>query len=168
MRLDDGAFLAELEARFGGRLGALALDGPRSAVALDTQLARSYVGSRLALIGDAAHVVHPIAGQGLNLALHDVAALVEVIADTARLGLDIGAAEPLERYQRWRRFDSLVSAAAMEGLNRLFSNDWVLARTIRDVGAGLIDRLPAVKAALVRQAAGVAGPLPRLLDGRLA
>jgi 2-octaprenyl-6-methoxyphenol hydroxylase len=168
MGLDDAAFLAELEARFGTRLGNLALDGPRSSTPLDTHLARSYVAQRIALIGDAAHTVHPIAGQGLNLALRDIAALTEVIADAGRLGLDIGVGEPLERYERWRRFDSTVSAAGMDALNRLFSNDWVLARTIRDAGAGMIDRLPGLKSILVRQAAGVAGDMPKLLQGRLA
>ena len=167
MQLDDTAFLAELERRFGTRLGSLALDGPLSSYPLDTHLARTYVAQRLALIGDAAHTVHPIAGQGLNLALRDIAALSEVVADAARLGLDIGAGEPLERYERWRRFDSTVSAAAMGGLNRLFSNDWVLARALRDAGAGLIDRLPALKTRLVQQAAGVAGDVPKLLKGQL-
>ena len=168
MALDDTAFLAELESRFGTRLGGLALDGPRSSYPLDTHLARGYVAPRIALIGDAAHAVHPIAGQGLNLALRDIAALTEVIADAGRLGLDIGAGEPLERYERWRRFDSTVSAAGMDALNRLFSNDWVLARTLRDAGAGVIDRLPALKSILVQQAAGVAGEVPKLLQGRLA
>jgi 2-octaprenyl-6-methoxyphenol hydroxylase len=168
MALDDTAFLAELESRFDTRLGGLALDGPRSSAPLDTHLARSYVAPRVALIGDAAHAVHPIAGQGLNLALRDIAALTEVIADAGRLGLDIGAGEPLERYERWRRFDSTLSAAGMDALNRLFSNDWVLARTIRDAGAGVIDRLPGLKSVLVQQAAGVAGDMPKLLQGRLA
>lgn len=163
--LDDAGFLAELEARFGTRLGALALDGRRSSYPLATQLARGYIARRFALIGDAAHAVHPIAGQGLNLALRDVAALTECIADAARLGLDIGAGEPLERYERWRRFDSTVAAAGMDGLNRVFSNDWVLARTLRDAGAGLIDRAPGLKRALVRQAAGVTGDVPKLLRG---
>ena len=148
-------------------LGALTLDGPRSSYPLDTQLARAYRGARLALVGDAAHVVHPIAGQGLNLALRDVAALTEVVADCARLGLDLGAGEPLERYARWRRFDSFVSAVTMDGLNRLFSNDWVLARTLRGAGAGVIDRLPSLKSVLVRQAAGLSGEPPKLLRGRL-
>ena len=167
MGLDDTAFLAELERRFGTRLGSLALDGPRSSYPLDTHLARTYVAQRLALIGDAAHTVHPVAGQGLNLALRDIAALSEVVADAARLGLDIGAGEPLRRYERWRRFDSTLSAAAMDGLNRLFSNDWVIARTLRDAGAGVIDRLPVLKTFLVQQAAGVAGDVPKLLKGQL-
>ena len=168
MALDDTDFLAELERRFGTRLGTLALDGPCSAYPLDTQLARTYIARRFALIGDAAHAVHPIAGQGLNLALRDVAALTEAVVDAARLGLDIGAGEPLERYERWRRFDSTVAALSMDGLNRLFSNDWVLARTIRDAGAGIVDRIPSLKDALVRQAAGVAGDVPKLLQGRPA
>lgn len=165
LQLDDAAFLAELEQRFRQRLGTLALDGPRASYPLATHLARTYIARRFALMGDAAHVVHPIAGQGLNLALRDVAALTQVLAQTARLGLDMGGGEPLERYERWRRFDSVVSAVTMDGLNRLFSNDWVLARTIRDAGAGLIDRLPSLKNLLVRQAAGVAGDVPQLLKG---
>ena len=167
LALDDAGFLGELELRFGARLGSLALDGPRSSYPLDTHLARTYVARRLALIGDAAHAVHPIAGQGLNLALRDVAVLTEVIADAARLGLDIGSGEPLERYQRWRRFDNTVTAMAMDGLNRLFSNDWVLARTLRDAGAGVVDRLPSLKAILVQQAAGLAGEVPKLLRGQM-
>ena len=165
MGLDDSGFLAELESRFGTRLGTLALAGPRSSYPLDTHLARAYVARRFALIGDAAHAVHPIGGQGLNLALRDVAALTEAVADAARLGLDIGGGEPLERYERWRRFDGAVSAATMDGLNRLFSNDWVLARTLRDAGAGVVDRLPSLKDLIVRQAAGVSGDIPKLLQG---
>jgi 2-octaprenyl-6-methoxyphenol hydroxylase len=168
MAMDDAAFVVELERRFGTRLGSVALDGPRASYPLDTHLARTYIARRFALIGDAAHAVHPIAGQGLNLAMRDVAALTEVIADAARLGLDIGAGEPLEFYERWRRFDSTISAVGMDGLNRLFSNDWVLARTIRDAGAGVVDRIPSLKNLLVRQAAGVSGDVPKLLKGRLA
>ena len=146
----------------------MALAGPRTSYPLDTHLARTYIGRRFALIGDAAHAVHPIGGQGLNLALRDVAALTEAIADAARLGLDIGDGEPLRRYERWRRFDSTVSAATMDGLNRLFSNDWVLARTLRDAGAGIVDRMPSLKDLIVRQAAGVSGEVPKLLLGQLA
>jgi 2-octaprenyl-6-methoxyphenol hydroxylase len=163
--LDDEAFLAEVELRFGGRLGALALAGPRGSWPLEMHLARSYVAPRLALVGDAAHGVHPIAGQGLNLALRDIAALAEVVAETARLGLDIGSADALRRYERWRRFDSLVSAAAFDGLNRLFSNDWTLLRTLRDAGLGLVDRLPELKQRFVSEAAGLSGELPRLVRG---
>ena len=121
--------------------------------------------ARFALIGDAARVVHPIAGQGLNLGLRDVAALAEVIDDAARLGLDTGAQFVLERYERWRRLDSALSAATYDALNRLFSNDWTLLRTARDFGLAVLDQLPALKQFLVAEAAGVTGEVPKLLRG---
>jgi 2-octaprenyl-6-methoxyphenol hydroxylase len=166
LALDDAGFLAEADRRFGGRLGRIALDGPRQSWPLDLQLARDYTASRLVLVGDAAHGVHPIAGQGLNLGLRDVAALAEVIADAARLGQDIGHATILDRYTRWRRPDSVASAAAYDGLNRLFSNDSRILRTGRDAGLGIVDRIPALKRALVAEAAGLTGSLPRLLQGQ--
>jgi 2-octaprenyl-6-methoxyphenol hydroxylase len=165
LALDDAGFLAEVEKRVGGRLGALELAGPRQSWPLEMHLARSYVAPRFAVIGDAAHGVHPIAGQGVNLAFRDVAALTEVLADAARLGLDLGNGEVLARYERWRRFDSAQSAATFDGLNRLFSNDWTLVRAARDFGLGLVDRMPRVKEYFVREAAGVSGELPRLLKG---
>ncbi|MGD9668641.1 MAG: FAD-dependent monooxygenase [Hyphomicrobiaceae bacterium] len=167
LALDDAAFLAEVDKRFGGQLGPLRLAGPRASWPLSMHLARSYVAPRLALIGDTAHGVHPIAGQGLNLGLRDVAALAEVIAEAMRVGLDPGNAETLRQYQRWRRFDSMLSTLAFDGLNRLFSNDWTLVRAARDVGLGLVDRLPFVKRMLVSEAAGVTGDLPRLLKGEM-
>lgn len=167
MSLDDAGFLAELDRRFGGRLGPLWLAGPRAAWPLDMHLARRTVARRVALAGDAAHGVHPIAGQGLNLALRDSAALIEVLADAARVGLDIGNMQALERYERWRRFDALSSTAAFDGLNRLFSNDWTLVRTARDIGLGLVDRLPGVKSWLVKEAAGLTGDVPKMLRGEL-
>jgi 2-octaprenyl-6-methoxyphenol hydroxylase len=166
MASDDAAFLAEVDKRAGGRLGALSLDGPRRCWPLEMHLARAYVATRIALIGDAAHSVHPIAGQGLNLGFRDVAALAEVIAETVRLGLDPGDATMLERYERWRRFDSAVSAATFDGLNRLFSRDVTLLRSAREVGLGIVDRLPALKELLVAEAAGLTGELPRLLKGK--
>ncbi len=165
LALDDERFLDELDLRFGGRLGPLALAGPRQSWPLEMHLARAYVAPRFALVGDAAHGVHPIAGQGLNLGLRDVAALTEVLADAARLGLEPGNADALARYERWRRFDSMVSAATFDGLNRLFSNDWTLVRAARDVGLGLVDRMPGLKRLLVQEAAGLAGELPKLLKG---
>lgn len=165
LALDDSAFMAEVEKRFGGRLGEIAMVAGRQSWPLSMHLARSYVADRFALIGDAAHGVHPIAGQGLNLALRDAAALAEVLIDAARLGLDLGNAEILSRYERWRRFDSAVSTATFDGLNRLFSSDNAVVRAIRDAGLGLVDRMPAVKQLLVTEAAGLSGDLPRLLRG---
>jgi 2-octaprenyl-6-methoxyphenol hydroxylase len=165
MGLDDAGFLAEVEKRFGGKLGAVALDGPRQSWPLKTHLARRYVGDCFALVGDAAHGVHPLAGQGLNLAFRDVAALVEVIADAVRLGFEPGSAQALARYERWRRFDSALSAATFDGINRLFGNDATLLRSVRELGLGLVDRTPALKRFFVSEAAGLSGELPRLLKG---
>jgi 2-octaprenyl-6-methoxyphenol hydroxylase len=165
MTADEARFLDALGKRFGHRLGDIALAGPRQSFRLDMQIARSFVADRLALIGDAAHVVHPLAGQGLNIGLRDTAALTETVVDAARLGLDIGGAVVLERYERWRRFDSAFSAAVMDGLNHLFSNDSAPLRTLRDLGLGLVDRAPSVKRFLVREAAGRTGTVPSLLTG---
>src|SRR5262249_61987612 len=115
-------FHVELEKRFGLRLGELTLAGPRRAFPLGLFTARTFIGDRLALVGDAAHIIHPIAGQGLNMGLRDVAALAEAVADAARLGLDPGGVDVLERYQRWRRCDTMMSGVATDGLNRPFSN----------------------------------------------
>lgn len=165
MAADEARFLDELTKRFGHRLGEIALAGPRQSFPLDLQIARSFVADRLALIGDAAHVVHPLAGQGLNIGMRDVAALAETVIEATRLGLDIGAAAQLERYERWRRFDSAFSAAVMDGLNRLFSNDNTPLRALRDLGLGLVDRAPTLKRFLVREAAGATGTVPCLLTG---
>jgi 2-octaprenyl-6-methoxyphenol hydroxylase len=165
LALDDQGFLAEVDKRFGGRLGALRLDGPRNSWPLEMHLARRYVACRFALLGDAAHGVHPLAGQGLNLAIRDAAALTEVVVDAVRLGLDLGDSAVLERYEQWRRFDSALSAATFDGLNRLFSNDWALLRSAREFGLGLVDRLPILKQLFVQEAAGLSGELPRLLRG---
>jgi len=162
---DESVFVAALTRRFGHRLGAIELEGKPQSFPLTFQLARSFVGDRLALIGDAAHVVHPLAGQGLNIGMRDVAALTETIVDTMRLGLDIGAGVMLERYQRWRRFDGAFSATVMDGLNRLFSNESVSLRTVRDIGMGIVDRAPGLKRFLVREAAGTTGEVPRLMKG---
>ncbi len=163
--LDDAGFLEQVEKRFGYRLGSIALAGPRGVWPLQMHLARALIAERLVLVGDAAHLVHPIAGQGLNLGLRDVAALTEVVADAARLGLDIGSAVVLERYARWRRTDAAMSAAAFDALNRLFSNDLTLLRTVRSAGLRLVDRMPALKQLFVTEAAGLTGELPKLLRG---
>jgi 2-octaprenyl-6-methoxyphenol hydroxylase len=128
-------------------------------------VARSFIGERLALVGDAAHVIHPIAGQGLNMGLKDIAALAEVIVDAARLGIDLGQADVLERYQRWRRFDTMAMGLATNSLNLLFSNKSTVLRSVRDIGLGLVDRMPPLKTLFIRQAAGLSGEVPRLLKG---
>jgi 2-octaprenyl-6-methoxyphenol hydroxylase len=163
--LPDNEFHDELERRFGLRLGEIEAVGPRHAYPLGLAVARSFVAERLALIGDAAHVIHPIAGQGLNLGLRDVAALAETITDAARLGLDPGGPDVLERYQRWRRFDTMAMGAATDGLNRLFSNRSDALRLVRDVGLGLVNRAPALKRLFIREAAGLTGEVPKLLRG---
>ncbi|MGH6727673.1 MAG: ubiquinone biosynthesis hydroxylase [Pseudolabrys sp.] len=163
--LPDDDFHAELEKRFGLHLGELKAIGARRAFPLGLFTARSFIAERLALIGDAAHIIHPIAGQGLNMGLRDVAALAEAIADAARLGLDIGAADVLERYQRWRRFDTMTMGVATDGLNKLFSNRSDVLRLARDVGLGLVERLPALKRVFIREAAGFTGDVPKLLRG---
>ena len=167
LALEAPDFQAELARRFDYRLGEIIEVGACAGWPLDMHLARALIADRFALIGDAARVVHPIAGQGLNLGLRDIAALTEVVAEAARLGLDIGTRVVLERYERWRRLDSVLSAATFDGLNRLFSNDWMLLRTARDFGLAVVDRLPALKQAFVAEAAGVSGEVPKLLRGEL-
>lgn len=165
MALSDDDFLYELEKRFGLHLGDLKLAGPRRAFPLGLFTARSFIGERLALVGDAAHIIHPIAGQGLNMGLRDVAALAEAVADAARLGLDIGGPDVLERYQRWRRFDTAMMGVATDGLNKLFSNRSDVLRLVRDIGLGVVERLPRLKHAFIREAAGFTGDVPKLLKG---
>lgn len=163
--LGEDEFHGELEQRFGLHLGEIrALDKPR-AFPLGYFVARSFIGQRLALVGDAAHLIHPIAGQGLNMGLKDVAVLAEVIVDAARLGIDLGQADVLDRYQRWRRFDTMAMGLATNSLNFLFSNHSTLLRTMRDIGLGLVDRTPPLKNLFIRQAAGLTGEVPRLLKG---
>lgn len=163
--LSEEEFHGELERRFGLHLGELkALDKPR-AFPLSYFVARSFIAERLALVGDSAHVIHPIAGQGLNMGLKDVAALAEVVVDAARLGMDLGGADVLERYQRWRRFDTMAMGVATNSLNFLFSNQSTLLRTMRDIGLGIVDRTPPLKNLFIRQAAGLTGEIPKLLKG---
>jgi 2-octaprenyl-6-methoxyphenol hydroxylase len=163
--LADEEFHAELERRFGLHLGEIEAVGPRRVHPLGLSVARAFIADRIALAGDAAHVIHPIAGQGLNMGLKDVAALAEVVVDAARLGLDPGSLAVLERYQRWRRFDTVAMGVATDGLNRLFSNRSDVLRVARDVGLGLVDRLPALKHFFIREAAGLVGEVPKLLKG---
>ena len=163
--LPETEFHAELERRFGLHLGEIGVAGARHAYPLGLFIARAFVAERIALVGDAAHVIHPIAGQGLNMGLRDVAALAEAIVDAARLGLDIGGADVLERYQRWRRFDTMAMGVATNSLNLLFSNESKLLRAVRDIGLGIVDRAPPLKNLFIRQAAGLTGEVPKLLKG---
>ena len=165
LNLDAAALAQEIEAAMGSTLGGVTVEDRLAGFPLRLQIARAFIGPRLALIGDAAHVIHPIAGQGLNLGLKDVAALAEVVVEALRLGLDAGGPDVLARYQRWRRLDTAAMAAATDGLNRLFSNDVAAVRALRDIGLGLVDRTPAAKSAFIRTAAGVGGDNPRLLAG---
>ena len=163
---DDFLFEEELERRFGQKLGSLRVTGDKRAFPLGLTLARAFVAPRFALVGDAAHGIHPISGQGLNLGFKDVAALAETVVEADRLGLDIGSLAILERYQTWRRFDTFRMGVTTDVLNRLFSNDIGPVRLVRDLGLGLVDRMPALKSWFIGQAAGVAGPSdPRLLAG---
>jgi 2-octaprenyl-6-methoxyphenol hydroxylase len=168
LALDDGDFDAEIARRFGAHLGATRAVGPRWSYPLRFHLARTYVRPRFALAGDAAHGIHPIAGQGFNLGLKDVAALAETVLDAARIGLDIGGLDTLKRYERWRRFDSVSMALAMDGFNRLFSNDIAPLRLARDVGMGVVDAIGPLRRLFMRGAGGDVGKLPRLLKGEAA
>jgi 2-octaprenyl-6-methoxyphenol hydroxylase len=165
LALPDDEFHAELERRFGLHLGEIEVVGARHVHPLGLWVARSFIAERLALVGDAAHVIHPIAGQGLNMGLKDVAALAEVLVDAARVGLDPGSWDVLERYQRWRRFDTMAMGLTTDWLNRLFSNQSDVLRLARDVGLGLVDRVPALKRFFIREAAGLLGDVPKLLRG---
>ena len=166
LALDDAAFAAELALRFGDFLGALDVEGKRYAHPLSLLHAQSYIAPRLALAGDAAHAIHPIAGQGLNLGLRDVAALAEVIVDALRLGLDPGSTAVLAGYERWRRFDNTVMMAVTDSLNRLFSNRSTPLRLARDTGLAAVNQMPGLKRLFMRHAMGLVGDLPRLVRGQ--
>jgi 2-octaprenyl-6-methoxyphenol hydroxylase len=165
LALPDAEFAAEIQQRLGDSLGRIGVAGPRWRYPLGLLHADRYIAHRLALAGDAAHAIHPIAGQGLNLGLRDVAALAECLVDAARLGLDIGAGEALERYQRWRRVDTLMLVGVTDVLNRLFSNDLRPVRLARDLGLGIVERVPPLKRLFMRHAMGMLGDLPRLVRG---
>jgi 2-octaprenyl-6-methoxyphenol hydroxylase len=154
-----------IEGVMGSTLGAVTVDEKLQMFPLSLRLAKSFIVPRLALIGDAAHVVHPVAGQGLNLGLKDVAALAEVVVDAMRLGLDHGAMDVLEKYQRWRRFDTALMAMVTDGMNRLFSNDVAPVRALRDLGLGLVDRLAPLKDVMIARASGLDRNGPKLLRG---
>ncbi|WP_246333215.1 ubiquinone biosynthesis hydroxylase [Aureimonas mangrovi] len=162
---DEMVFEMELEQRFGLKLGPLTVEGERRAFPLGLTLARDFVKPRVALAGDAAHGIHPIAGQGLNLGFKDVAALAETVVEAARLGLDIGTLDTLRRYERWRRFDTVQMGVTTDVLNRLFSNDSLALRQLRTFGLSVVDRLPFAKRWFIEEAAGLSGPAPRLLAG---
>jgi 2-octaprenyl-6-methoxyphenol hydroxylase len=164
---DDLVFEEELQRRFGHKLGELRVAGSKRAFPLGLTLARAFVAPRFALAGDAAHGIHPISGQGLNLGFKDVAALAETVIEADRLGLDIGALNVLERYQSWRRFDTFRMGVTTDVLNRLFSNDVTSIRIARDFGLGLVERMPKLKSFFIDQAAGKASEGgPRLLTGQ--
>ncbi len=165
MALDDPGFLAELSLRFGDFLGRIEIVGPRFAYPLSLQYARRPTDTRLALVADAAHGMHPIAGQGLNMGLRDVAALAEVIVDARRLGQDVGGPAVLDAYARWRRFDNTLMLALTDGLNRLFSNSVPPLRLARGLGLATVNRMPPLKRFFMRHAMGQVGDLPRLLRG---
>jgi 2-octaprenyl-6-methoxyphenol hydroxylase len=164
--MEDAEYLDVLRPRFGDFLGEINLDGARFSYPLNLTIAERFVDTRLALIGDAAHGVHPIAGQGLNLGLRDVGALAEVLTDAARRGEDFASTLVLERYQRWRWFDTASLAAATDMVNRLFSNDNPVLRLGRDLGMGAINAMPGLRRSFIREAAGLTGDVPRLLQGR--
>jgi len=168
MQLGDRAFLAEVKHRFGDFLGELQLAAPRWSYPLGFIHAERYVDDRFALIGDAAHGIHPIAGQGLNMGLRDVAAFTQVLIESARIGLDLGSPDVLTRYQQWRRPDNVMSAAVMDGLVRLFSNDLKTVTMARRLGMGLVNRIPPLKGFFMREAMGATGKLPKLLLGERA
>jgi 2-octaprenyl-6-methoxyphenol hydroxylase len=164
--LDDAGYLAMLRPRFGDFLGDITLAGARFTYPLSLTVAKEFIAVRLALVGDAAHGVHPIAGQGLNLGLRDVAALAEVLIMAARRGEDMGSSDVLQRYQEWRRFDTTLMALGMDSVNRLFSNDNPVLRALRDLGMGAISATPALRRAFMGKAAGLPNKnTPRLLQG---
>jgi 2-octaprenyl-6-methoxyphenol hydroxylase len=165
--MNDADYMACLRPCFGDFLGEISLKGGRYSYPLNLTLAERFVDHRLALVGDAAHGVHPLAGQGLNLGLRDIAALAEVLAHAARRGEDIGTVNVLKRFQQWRRFDTSASVASTDTINRLFSNDNPFLRTVRDLGLGVVNATPSLRRGLMRQAAGLTGELPKMLQGKM-
>ena len=165
LELDDLTFKSEFDQRFGDFLGQTEIVGPRFSYPLSLQFAHRSTDMRLALVGDASHGMHPIAGQGLNMGLRDIAVLAEVVTDAKRLGLDIGGGDVLGRYEQWRRFDNTLMLAATDGLNRLFSNNIAPVRLARDLGLAVVNKTPPLKKTFMRHAMGLTGDLPRLMRG---
>jgi 2-octaprenyl-6-methoxyphenol hydroxylase len=163
--MNDADFLDALRPGFGSFLGQISLTGARFNYPLGLTLANSFIGARMALIGDAAHGMHPIAGQGLNAGLRDVAALAEVLTDARARGEDIGGPQVLQRYQQWRRFDTATLALATDTFNKLFSNDNPILRNLRDIGMGVVNGMPGLRRSFIREAAGLSGDLPKLMQG---
>jgi len=168
LKLSERGFLAEAHKKMGGFLGELSNLSPRSTYPLGFHHAARVTGERLALVGDAAHGIHPIAGQGLNLGLRDVATLVEVLVDARRLGLDLGDAQLLQRYERWRGIDTLMVSVATDGLNRLFGIPGKTASAVRRFGLSAVQKLPPLKGFFMAEARGESGDLPKLLQGAMA
>jgi 2-octaprenyl-6-methoxyphenol hydroxylase len=164
--LPQAAFDAELQRRFGDYLGEVTAPGRRFAYPLSLQKAKALTADRTALVGDAAHAIHPVAGQGLNLGMRDVASLAEILVDSARVGLDLGSAPVLKRYDQWRNVDTLSMVAATDGIVRLFSNESRILRAVRGIGLMAVDRMPRLKQLFMRHAMGTIGDLPRLMRGQ--
>ncbi len=165
LKMSETDFLAELQLRFGDFLGRVELEGPRFSYPLSMQVAERMIDRRLALAGDSAHAIHPIAGQGLNLGLKDVAALAECVADAAAIGLDAGDINVLERYQRWRRFDNIAMAGAMDFFDRLFSNDIAPLRRVRGLGLAIVNEIGPARRFFMRFAGGESARMPKLMKG---
>ncbi|WP_299814754.1 UbiH/UbiF/VisC/COQ6 family ubiquinone biosynthesis hydroxylase [uncultured Jannaschia sp.] len=161
--MPDAEYLDVLRPRFGSFLGEIELLGARHTYPLSLSLAQDFAASRVALVGDAAHGIHPIAGQGLNLGVKDVAALADVLGGARMRGEDIGTSDVLARYTRWRRFDTTTMGFATDAVNRLFSNDNPLLRLGRDLGMGAISAMPSLRRRFIWEAAGLTGDLPRLM-----
>jgi 2-octaprenyl-6-methoxyphenol hydroxylase len=165
MALSPDDFASAMQQQFGDSLGKITLSSQRWCYPLGVQFANTYIDKRFAMVGDAAHVIHPIAGQGLNMGLRDVAALTEVLVEAYRLGLDIGGHTTLERFQRWRRFDNMSLIAVTDSLTRLFSNDIRPLKFLRDSGLGIMNNIAPAKKFLMRHAVGMVGDLPKLVAG---
>jgi 2-octaprenyl-6-methoxyphenol hydroxylase len=165
MAQSDAYFLSELSEKIGNILGPISLASPRFAYPLSLQMAQRFISQRLCLVGDAAHGMHPIAGQGMNMGIRDAAALAQTVVESGRLGMDVGTSIVLDHYERWRRFDTTLMMGMTDGLNRLFSNQNSLLATVRDLGLWSVDQCGPVKKAFSRHAMGVVGDLPRPLMG---